>query len=232
METKKETGILYRSFYEGVQELPADLKLEAYDAYCEMVLDGKDYAGDNLAIRVLLRSLKGKAEDNREKWEETCKKRSDAGRKGGLKRAENMKKKAAEKSKPKEEPIPPQDHAQEIEEAIQYLNRAARVYYVPKPDTSKLIYDRLEEGFTLAQLKQVIDRKVKDWTGTKFQNRLRPETLFGEHFQSYLNEKDIEENPKNRSFSSDGPVQAAEASDEDVERILSAMKENKQGETA
>ena len=48
----------------------------------------------------------------------------------------------------------------------------------------------MSDGFTLADFKAVIDKKVKDWNGTKMQEYLRPETLFGAKFESYLNGKE------------------------------------------
>ncbi|HGD4871322.1 TPA: conserved phage C-terminal domain-containing protein, partial [Streptococcus agalactiae] len=36
--------------------------------------------------------------------------------------------------------------------------------------------------------KHVIDTTVKDWSGTKYEKYLRPETLFGSKFEGYLNQ--------------------------------------------
>ena len=36
----------------------------------------------------------------------------------------------------------------------------------------------------------MIDKKVGEWFGTEMQKYLRPETLFGTKFESYLNQPD------------------------------------------
>jgi len=87
-------------------------------------------------------------------------------------------------------------------EIIAYLNKKAdRVY---KPDTAKtrvLIKARLNENFTLEDFKRVIDNKVAEWKGDNgYDKYLRPETLFGTKFESYLNEKSIKKVKDNDYF--------------------------------
>ena len=45
----------------------------------------------------------------------------------------------------------------------------------------------MEEGFTVEDFKTVIDKKCADWLTTDFEQYLRPSTLFGTKFESYLN---------------------------------------------
>ena len=59
---ERDSGIIYASFYKAVQKLPAEQQAEAYNAYCEYVLYGIKYEGDNLAISVLLESFSDKIE--------------------------------------------------------------------------------------------------------------------------------------------------------------------------
>jgi hypothetical protein len=48
----------------------------------------------------------------------------------------------------------------------------------------------LAEGFTIDDFKTVIDKKCAEWLGdSKMEPYLRPETLFGTKFESYLNAK-------------------------------------------
>ncbi|NYB73881.1 conserved phage C-terminal domain-containing protein [Sedimentibacter hydroxybenzoicus DSM 7310] len=75
-------------------------------------------------------------------------------------------------------------------EIINYLNEKANRNYKhnTKPTTAK-IKARLEEGFTLDDFKKVIDIKVCEWLNdAKMQKYLRPETLFGNKFEGYLNQ--------------------------------------------
>ncbi|TYR75557.1 alpha/beta hydrolase [Rossellomorea vietnamensis] len=76
-------------------------------------------------------------------------------------------------------------------EIIDYLNQKAKTKYrASSKKTKELIKARWNEEFTLEDFKTVIDKKTKEWlTDTKMKNYLRPETLFGTKFESYLNQK-------------------------------------------
>ncbi|MFK9094407.1 conserved phage C-terminal domain-containing protein [Bacillus salipaludis] len=55
--------------------------------------------------------------------------------------------------------------------------------------TRELIHARYGEGFTLEDFTRVIDLKSADWqTDPAWNKFLRPETLFGTKFESYLNQ--------------------------------------------
>lgn len=76
------------------------------------------------------------------------------------------------------------------DEICEYLNKRINASY--KASTKKtrdLITARFNEGFTLDNFKEVIDKKVLDWLNDKTMKKyLRPETLFGTKFESYLNQ--------------------------------------------
>jgi uncharacterized phage protein (TIGR02220 family) len=82
-------------------------------------------------------------------------------------------------------------NAPPFSEVIQYLNEKTHASY--KPGTKKtqdLIRARWNEGFTFADFKRVIDLKTAEWLEDPHWNKyLRPETLFGTKFESYLNQK-------------------------------------------
>lgn len=75
---------------------------------------------------------------------------------------------------------------------IDYLNQLAGTKYKhTTKKTHQLIRARYKEGFILDDFKVVIDKKVKTWLNdSKMNTYLRPETLFGTKFESYLNEKE------------------------------------------
>lgn len=75
-------------------------------------------------------------------------------------------------------------------EIISYLNEKAQRQFKPNSKkTISLIQTRGAEGFIQADFLKVIDNKVADWKGDiKMDRFLRPETLFGTKFESYLNE--------------------------------------------
>ena len=78
---------------------------------------------------------------------------------------------------------------EKVTSIINYLNLQAGVMYkVNNSKTINLVKARLKEGFTVDDFKTVIDKKVKAWKGTAFEQYLTPFTLFGEKFEIYLNQ--------------------------------------------
>lgn len=77
------------------------------------------------------------------------------------------------------------------EEIVQYLNqKTGKNFKHTSKVTQRHIRARLAEGFTVSDFKQVIDKKCSDWLrDQKMKEYLRPETLFGTKFESYLNSK-------------------------------------------
>lgn len=77
-----------------------------------------------------------------------------------------------------------------VKEIIKYLNeKANRNYLYSSADSKKHINARLNEGYTLSDFKKVIDIKVAEWgKDKKMSQYLRPSTLFGTKFESYLNQ--------------------------------------------
>lgn len=169
-------------------------------------------------VKGIWRNTKRMMDISEERYQKKCEQNSrNATRRWNYARKSQKTKEAdSDKSEEPKDPI-----SNQIEDVVSYLNQKRKVHYVPTPASSKLIYDRLEEGFTVKDLKTVIDKKCKEWTGTKFENMIRPETLFSdEHFQSYLNQKEVVAGKKRK----DDPVETSDATDEDIERIMKAQK--------
>jgi predicted phage replisome organizer/uncharacterized phage protein (TIGR02220 family) len=76
-------------------------------------------------------------------------------------------------------------------QVIDYLNeKTGKTFKENSKATRRVIAGRLKEGFTLGDFKKVIDIKVNSWSmDPKMSTYLRPETLFGNKFEGYLNEK-------------------------------------------
>lgn len=76
-------------------------------------------------------------------------------------------------------------------EIIDYLNEKTDSSFKSTSEvTKKLIKARCNEGFVIEDFKQVIDNKVADWKKDKKMSKfLRPQTLFSNKFEAYLNEK-------------------------------------------
>lgn len=85
---------------------------------------------------------------------------------------------------------------------IEYLNLKAGTNYKPSSKTTKQhINARLKEGFKLEDFKKVIDTKCDEWINdSKMKQYLRPNTLFGTKFESYLNQQQIRGNKNAEPF--------------------------------
>lgn len=86
-----------------------------------------------------------------------------------------------------------------IAQIVNYLNDMSNSNYrSTSRKTRSLINARLNEGFKVEDFKKVIDNKCEEWRNTEFEKYLRPETLFGTKFESYLNQKNIKPKSNNK----------------------------------
>lgn len=79
-------------------------------------------------------------------------------------------------------------------QVVQYLNQKANTNFRENIESTKrLIKARERQGFVLEDFKKVIDTKCAQWLQNKDMKKyLRPETLFGNKFESYLNEQNVQ----------------------------------------
>lgn len=76
------------------------------------------------------------------------------------------------------------------ESIISYLNQKAGTSYKSNTNSYKnIINSRFKDGYRLEDFYKVIENKSDDWYGTDYAKFLRPETLFGNKFETYLNQK-------------------------------------------
>lgn len=73
---------------------------------------------------------------------------------------------------------------------VDYLNECTgKSFRHTSAKTKDCIQARFNEGFVLDDFKKVIDVKVKEWSNDENMNKyLRPETLFSNKFEGYLNQ--------------------------------------------
>ena len=85
-------------------------------------------------------------------------------------------------------PAQPKKH-DPTEEVVNHLNKCAGTQYKSTTaNTRKLVKARLKEGFTVEDMKLVIDKKCAEWLNNpEMAKFLRPDTLFGNKFEGYLN---------------------------------------------
>lgn len=74
-------------------------------------------------------------------------------------------------------------------EIIEYLNiKTGSKFKATTKPYIQAIRSRLKEGYTVDDFKTVIDKKCREWQGTKLEKYLTPKTLFApSHFDTYLN---------------------------------------------
>lgn len=109
-----------------------------------------------------------------------------------------------------------------INNIINYLNEKTDSNYRSTTRTTKSkIQARLNEGFTIDDFKKVIDKKYEEWVDTDFEKFLRPETLFGTKFESYLNQKEKGNTPN--WFYKD--LDKQDTTDEEFDKLLKEIGE-------
>jgi uncharacterized phage protein (TIGR02220 family) len=112
-----------------------------------------------------------------------------------------------------------------IECIIDYLNtKLGTKYRASTKATKDVIKARLKEKFTVEDFKTVIDKKTEQWKGTPMEEFLRPQTLFGTKFESYLNQTIVKEEKKQeqivprskayREFEPEPEIEAVEMPDD------------------
>ena len=209
----RESIVFYKSFYEGIRYLSPEEQLKAFYAIFDYAFDGVLPEGDSPALCAFYMA-KPLMDANYKRYE--------SGQKGGRPKKEKPEvssEEAGEKPMVLESGILPKPNENEnkqvtvnekernasgtsadrsgypYREIIDYLNQAVGASFrAGSKDTRGLIRRRMEEGFSLEDFKQVIDRKSREWgklpqPGEKdMRPYLRPSTLFGERFESYLNQ--------------------------------------------
>ena len=84
------------------------------------------------------------------------------------------------------------DKSDDVKTVIDYLNQKNGTSYRASSKKNKsLINARFSEGYSVDDFKKVIDIKSNDWSGTDMAKFFRPETLFGNKFDGYLNQVPI-----------------------------------------
>jgi len=112
--------------------------------------------------------------------------------------------------------VPPKDHIP-YQEIINHLNETMQSHYKTIDKTKALIKARFNEGFTLEDFKHVHIVKLAEWgTDEKMSKFLRPETLYGNKFEGYRNQK-ISDYEKSRLIQQQPGMSAKELLDIQLE---------------
>ena len=105
--------------------------------------------------------------------------------------------KVVKEKKPRQPKVKPITNDDLIIEIIDFLNECTGKSYKANSKLAILnINARLKDGYTKDDFVKVISIKTTKWLGTKWEDYLTPNTLFGNKFESYLNENIIVEKTK------------------------------------
>ena len=84
------------------------------------------------------------------------------------------------------------DKSDDVKTVIDYLNQKnGTAYRASSKKNKSLINARFSEGYSVDDFKKVIDIKTDEWSETDMAKFIRPETLFGNKFDGYLNQVPI-----------------------------------------
>lgn len=189
----------FRSYFTAIRRIKKKTdRCDAYDALFDYafsdILPDLEALPDAAAIafdlvKPNLDSSKRKAEFGSKggKAKQTPSKTEANAKQSASKTEANAKQTGSDKEKDKEKD---KEREKEIyKEIISYLNeKTGKSFRANADKTVSHIHARLAEGYTVDQFRTVIDNKCADWLhDKKMQEYLRPETLFGSKFESYLN---------------------------------------------
>ncbi len=195
-----DSFVFYKSFYEAIKDLSDADQLDIYKSMCEYALFHKEIEHTSVISKSIFALIKPQLDAN-------YKRRLD-GNKGG------RPKKTQSGEEPEDKVI--QNHRLLNEKTIgyqsekpnvnvnvnvndnvnvnvyrnivSYLNQKSLKHFQVTKKTKDLIKARLNDGFTEKDFQIVIDNKCSQWLNDpKMNEYLRPITLFGTKFESYLN---------------------------------------------
>jgi uncharacterized phage protein (TIGR02220 family) len=86
-----------------------------------------------------------------------------------------------------------------FDKIIAALNEAAGTNYRISDKHKSHIRARWDEGYTFDDFITVINKKAREWLGTDQAKYLRPETLFGTKFDTYLNQPEVGRNKREQN---------------------------------
>ena len=202
----KNAFILYTDYRDRLQGLSHEQMGELFGAILDYENDVQPEITDPV-VQFAFGFISVDLDKNKAAYEDTCRKRSESGKQGGRPKTNALEekqtkakkanafsekqtkaKKADSDSDSDSDSVSP--YGDNIYTAvIGHLNERAGTNYSPKTKATKRLIDaRVREGYSLEDFKKVIDIKSDEWKGTDMAKYLRPETLFSNKFEGYLNQ--------------------------------------------
>lgn len=171
--------------------------------------NGEDMPIEDGAVKGAYMFIVSDLDKHRAEYEKKCEARSEAGKKGGRPKANETEEKQTKAKKAnafttKQTLTTKADNDNENDNdifpkgnniytaVVNSLNLHAGTMFSPKSDATKRLIDaRLHDGYDFADFDKVIETKCIEWKGTEMEKFLRPQTLFGTKFESYLQQKPV-----------------------------------------
>ena len=101
-----------------------------------------------------------------------------------------------------------------IKKIIDYLNeKTNKKFTIKNKQTLRFINARIKDGYNEIDFKKVIDIKTEKWLNTSMEDYLRPQTLFSQKMEGYLNEKTNKKNSNERFQKTQSAVDKAKQLD-------------------
>ena len=221
----RDSFVMYRSFWEAIKELPNEDIAESMKAIANYALYGTvpDVSGVAKSIFIM---AKPQIDANNKKYI-NGKKGAEYGKLGGRGNKNPKQTPKKPQDNPKQTPNVNEnvnvnenenDNVNDLkdnvslpqveshpsypyEDIIDYLNQKAGTHYrYSSADTRKHIKARFNDGYSLDDFKTVIDKKVSEWKGTDMEKYIRPATLLGSKFESYLNQIEPQKSKRKSGF--------------------------------
>ena len=196
----RDSFVFYRSFWDAIKNLPEADQLSCIRAILEYGFDEKEPEDSGVAKAIFMMARPQIDANNRRYQNGTKGGRPKTGNKPKHNQSitkvepnvnDNVNENVNENDKDNmSSPTSGDRPAYPYEDIIAYLNQKAGTHYRhTSEDSRKHIRARFEEGYTVEDFRTVIDKKVQEWKGTERERYLRPATLFGTKFESYLNQR-------------------------------------------
>ena len=180
----RETFNFYRSFFEAGKSMLDEDRLAFYDAILLLSFENKDTKLTGLT-HILFTAVKPVVVNQNNNYLN--------GKKGGRPKKNNpplveknnppLVEKESYKEKEKEKD---KDNTRYKQEIISYLNQVTGKNF--RAIENKYLNARVSENYNIEDFKKVIDTKSNQWLNTDNEKYLRPDTLFSNKFDGYLNE--------------------------------------------
>ena len=93
-----------------------------------------------------------------------------------------------------------QEGNKDIKTIVEYLNEKSNSNFRYQTKTTQSKLKAILKIYSVEDIKKVINIKCAEWIGTEYEKYLRPETVFGTKFESYLNQKEGKTISKKNGF--------------------------------